>query len=347
MILQFNKSLNEDKEYSLIKIDTYDSIVDVSNFSNSPIYETETFYYFYTDKIIDLGGLEKFKIIAKKGDIVSLTARDNSYLVFPSKKTFAIAFNLNYNKVLQYKYEEVLFNGKPYQVKYVKDKEDKINDGVVYTLKQLCTYISSLIQGYNYRELVNKSKSSNDKIRRVITKFYDTKSNFKFDKKYELNFKKVYKDKNGKWYTKVYENYTKSNMYEYDYCLIYMFAFMILAKSKKDEENNNDPMYRFGRNFENFDDVMDFLNEHQDIVNNFFIETNMLFNNPNSMYTSYAPHINGIYMFYDYNNVKTYVYRNIDKQYFQDKLLKQTYVSNKYKHKILGIKNIYNMGNEY
>jgi hypothetical protein len=347
MILKFNKSLNEEKEYSLIEIDTKDSIVDLTNFSNCPIYETANHYYFYNDKMIDIENLTKFKIKAKKGDIVSLTARDNSYLVFPSKKTFSIAFNLKYTDVLQYKYVEVLFNGKPYQVKYVENKEDKVNDGVVYTLKQLCTYISSLIKGYNYRSLPNKVNDLDDKIKRVINKYYDLKSNFKFDRKYELNIRKVWQDDNGKWQSTEFINLTKSNMYMYDYYRLYMFAYMILAKSKKDKENENDPIYCFNESFETIDDVMKFLSENQDIVNNFFIETNLLFERPNSMYSSYAPHINGIYMFYEYDNIKTYVYRNVDRQYFKDKLLKRTYVSTKYKHKILGIKNIFTVENDY
>ena len=343
MILQFNKSLNSVNEYSLIKIDNNNTIVDIRHFNgNNSIYETPEHYYYYSNKIINLGDYEKFKILAKKGDIVSLTARDNSYLVFPSKKTFAIAFNLKYHEVLQYKYEEVLIDGKPYQVKYVKDK-DKINDGVVYSLKQLCTYISSLIKGNNYYKLIDiiKTNDPNDKIKRVITKYYDTNNNFKFNKKYELNIKKVWQDDQGKWNSITFENYTKSNVYMYDWYLIRMFAYMILSKSLNDEESYNDPMYRFNRKFNSIDEVFDFLNENQDIVNNFFIETNTLFNSPNDMCSGYATKINGVYMYYTYNNVKTYIYRNIDKQYFNDKLLKQTYVSNKYRHKIKGIKNIY------
>lgn len=347
MILQFSRSLNEVNEYSLIQIDPKDSIVELSRFSVNKIYETGQNYYFYGDKIIDIGNLEKFKVKAKKGDIVSLTAKDNSYLVFPSKKSFSIAFNLNYNKVLAYEYTEVLYNGKPYQVKYVSDKEDKINDGVVYTLKQLCTYISSLIKGYNYRSSHQiDTTDPDDKIKRVITKYYDSKPSFKLDKKYELNLKKSWIDSNGKRQWREIENFTKSNMYEYDYYLIKMFAYMILSKSKNDKEKNNDVMYCFPRDFKDIDDVMDFLSENQDIVNNFFIETDILFNNPNWLLSSYAPHINGVYMFYDVDNVKTYVYRNIDKQYYLEKSLKQTYVTTKFKHKIKGIKNIYNIGNE-
>ena len=43
-------------------------------------------------------------------------------------------------------------------------------------------------------------------------------------------------------------------------------------------------------------------------------------------------------------NVKTYVYRNIDRQYFIEKSLKATYVSKWYKHNIKGIKNNYTIG---
>ena len=48
-----------------------------------------------------------------------------------------------------------------------------------------------------------------------------------------------------------------------------------------------------------------------------------------------------IYMYYNYKNVKVYLYRNIDKNRFDDKSLKQTYVSKNYRHKIKGIKNNY------
>lgn len=346
MILQFNKSLNTENEYSLIKIDDKDIIVDISKFNqNNSVYETPEHYYYYSQKIINIDNYEKFKFLSKKGDIVSLTARDNSYLVFPSKKSFSIAFNLKYQKVLNYVYEEVLLDGKPYKVKYVKDKDDKVYDGVVYTLKQLCTYISCFIKGYNYRQMVDivNKKDPDDKIKRVINKYYSSKSNFKFNKKYELNIKKVWCDENGKWHNPEIENISKSNMFMYDYYLIHMFAYMILSKSQNDKDTNNDPMYKFDRDFNTIDEVFDFLSDNQDIVNNFFIETNTLFNSPNSMCSGYSPKINGVYMFYNYNNVKTYIYRNIDKQYFKDKLLKPTYVSTKYRHKIKGIKNIYTM----
>ena len=48
-------------------------------------------------------------------------------------------------------------------------------------------------------------------------------------------------------------------------------------------------------------------------------------------------------MFYECNNVKKYLYRAIDKQHFDDKTLKPTYVTTKYNHRIKGIKNIYTM----
>ena len=339
MILKFSKSLNDKKEYTLIQIDKYNKIVELSHFvgSNS-VYESPEYYYFYIDKIIDIDNYEKFKIMAKKGDIVSLTARDNSYLVYPSKKSFAIAFNLKYNEVLQYKYEEVLFDGKPYEVKYVKDKDDKVCDGVIYTLAQLSTYISSLIKGYNYRKTIDIINNDNDKIKRVITKFYDSNKEIKINRKYELNVKKTYLDENNKWKTFEVVNITHSNKYLYDYYLIRMFAFMILTKSKKDIETNNDQQYCFNETFNTLDDVLEYLENNQDVVNNFFIETDILFNSPNSMLTSYAPYINGVYMFYDYNNVKTYLYRNIDSCHFKEKSLKQTYVSTRFKHKIKGIK---------
>ena len=344
MILQFNKYLNSENEYPLIKIDSQNKIVDISNFTGSnPVYETDNFFYFYSDKIINIDNYEKFKILAKKGDIVSLTAKDNSYMVFPSKKTFSIAFNLKYNDVLNYKYQEVLYNEKPYEVKYVKDKDDKITDGVVFTLKQLCTYISSLIKGYNYKyiiDVINK-KPEDDEINKVITKYYDSKLTLKFHKKYELNVKRVGIDENGKWKILEQENITKSNRYLYDYYLIKMFASMIFTKSINDVKLENGEMYRFDRDFKTINEVFDFLNENQDIVNNFFIDTDILFNHPNYMITSYAPHINGVYMFYNYENVKFYLYRSIDKNYFRDKLLMPTYVSTKYRHKIKGIKKIY------
>lgn len=342
MILKFSKSLNDKKEYTLIKIDKYDRLIDLEHFKDgNQVYESPEHFYFYIDKIIDIDNCEKFKIIAKKGDIVSLTARDNSYLVFPSKKTFSIAFNLKYHEVLQYKYEEVLYEGKPYEVKYVKEKDDKVCDGVIYTLAQLCTYVSSLIKGYNYRktiDFINKDDKNDDKIKRVINKYYDSKKEIKLNRLYELNVKKIYLDENNKWHSFENINITHSNKYLYDYYLIRMFAYMILTKSKNDIETDNDALYCFGTTFNTLDDVYDFLEENQDIVNNFFIESEILFNNPNSMFTSYAPYINGVYMFYDYNNVKTYLYRNVDSCYFKEKSLKQTYVSTRFKHKIRGIK---------
>lgn len=348
MILKFTKSLNDKNEFTLIQIDKFDKLVDLKNFNgNNSLHETPDYYYFFIDKIIDIDNCEKFKVFAKKGDIVSLTARDNSYLIFPSKKTFSIAFNLKYNEVLQYRYENLLYEGKPYEVKYVKDKEDKDCDGIVYTLSQLSIYISSLIKGCNYRkvkDIITNGRSKDDIIDRVIQKYYNLEKEIKTDKKYELNIKKIWMDENNKWHTYEFINVSRSNKYMYDYYLIWTFAYMILAKSLNDEETNNDILYRFNESFKSIDEVYNFLEQNQDIVNNFFIESNFLFNNPNSMFTGYAPHINGVYMFYEYNNVKTYVYRNIDRQYFIEKSLKATYVSKWYKHNIKGIKNNYTIG---
>ena len=335
MIIKFTKTLNPKKEYDIVEIDESDSIADVSKFNNY-IYETATNYYFYTDKIININGdCEKFKILAKKGDIVSLTARDNSYVVFPSKKTFAIAFNLDYAKVLKYHYAEVLLDKKPYVVKYVKDKDDKVNDGVVYTLSQLCTYISSLIKGYVQRETKRFTDDKDDKISRVVAKHYSNNI-ITVSPKYELNVLKIVND--GELKKGELINISKSNRYMYDYWLIHMFAYMILAKSKNDEKRGAEHIYRFGRNFNDIDDVISFLEENQDIVNNFFIESDILFDTPNSMYSAYAPHINGVYMYYEYNNVKCYVYRNVDKQFFNDKLLMPTYVTKGYRINIKKIK---------
>ena len=343
MIIKLTKSLNDKNEFTLIQIDKDDKILDLNLFSNS-LYESTEHYYYHIDKIIDLGECEKFKIFTKKGDIVSLTARDNSYLVFPSKKTFAIAFNLKYQDVLQYKYVEVIFNDKPYEVKYVKDRNDKTNDGVVYTLSQLCTYVSSLIKGYNYRKTIDIINTDDeDKIKRVIVKYYDSQKEIKTCKRYELNIKKVWLDENNKYQKSEWINISKSNKYLYDYYLIYMFAYMILTKSLNDIETNNDQLYCFDNKFDTIDEVLEYLENNQDIVNRFFLETEILFNKPNTMFTSYAPVINGIYMFYDYNNVKTYLYRNIDRAYFCEKSLKSTYVSKRYKHKIKGIKNNYTL----
>lgn len=345
MILKFTKSLNDTGEYSLISFDKYNKIdnINVDNFEdgNNSLYETNENYYFYISKIIDIDNCEKFKIIAKKGDIVSITAADNSYIVFPSKKTFAIAFNLKYNEVLNYKYETVLLGDKPYEVKYVESKDDKVCDGVVFTLAQLCKYVSLLIRGKNYQKTLSAYSKDDDKIKRVITKYYDSQKEIKVNKKYELNMKKIWLDENNEWHKINVINITKSNKYLYDYYLIRMFAYMILTKSKNDIETKNDPLYCFDNTFNNIDEVYDFLEDNQDIVNFFFIETDILFNKPNNMYTSYSPYINGIYMYYSYNNVKTYIYRNIDKTKFDEKSLKQTYVSKNYKHKIKGIKNNY------
>ena len=246
--------------------------------------------------------------------------------------------------MLQYKYVEVIFNDKPYEVKYVKDRNDKTNDGVVYTLSQLCTYVSSLIKGYNYRKTIDIINTDDeDKIKRVIVKYYDSQKEIKTCKRYELNIKKVWLDENNKYQKSEWINISKSNKYLYDYYLIYMFAYMILTKSLNDIETNNDQLYCFDNKFDTIDEVLEYLENNQDIVNRFFLETEILFNKPNTMFTSYAPVINGIYMFYDYNNVKTYLYRNIDRAYFCEKSLKSTYVSKRYKHKIKGIKNNYTL----
>ena len=345
MIIKFTKTLNPRKEYDIVEMDESDSMVDTSKFNNC-IYETSSNYYFYTDKIININGdFEKFKILAKKGDIVSLTARDNSYLVFPSKKMFSIAFNLDYASVLQYQYQEVLFDQKPFVVRYVKDKDDKINDGVVYTLSQLCTYVSSLIKGYVQRETRLLTDNQEDSISRVVNKYYNSRNIVSVSPQYELNVMKISND--GEFKKGEIINLSKSNRFLYDYWLIHMFAYMILAKSKRDEERDAEPIYRFNRSFDNIDEVLKFLEENQDIVNNFFIESNILFNDPNSMYSAYAPHINGVYMFYEYNNVKCYVYRNVDKQYFNDKLLMPTYVTTSYRLNIKKIKKFIQHTNEY
>lgn len=346
MIIKFTKTLNPRHEYDIVEIDDTNTIVDdLLKFKNG-LYETASNYYFYSDKIFNINGeYEKFKIMARKGDIVSLTARDNSYLVFPSKKTFAIAFNLNYSDVLCYKYDEVILDGKPYVVKYVKDKDTKVTDGVVYTLSQLCKYISSLIKGTVQREIQNIRESQNDKIDRVIKKHYSSMNDVVVSRKYELNVLKILKDGDIKKGQII--NLSKSNRYMYDYWLIHMFAYMILAKSKNDENRVTDEKYKFSRRFTDIDDVLDFLEANQDIVNRFFNDINLLFNSPNDMYSVYAPHINGIYMYYEYNNMKCYVYRNIDKQYFNEKVLMPTYVTTGYRLNIKRIKRFIQHNYEY
>lgn len=347
MIIKLEKTLNTKKEFTLISFtmdDNIDNVIlDKFKESNCNIYETNENYYYYIEDIIDIDNSEKFKVKTRKGDIVSLTARDNTYIIFPSKKSFAFAFDLNYTKVLKYVYEEVLLDGKPYEVKYVTDKDDKINDGVVYTLSQLISYVSTLIKGYIYRSTARyKSKKENEIINRILIKHYSAKSN-EISKIYELNVKKVGLNENNKWVSTTIKNVTKSNKYLYDYYLIRMFAYMILTKSKSDIENKKELRYCFLEKFETIEDVYCFLEINQDIVNNFFIETKILFEKPNDMFTSYAPFINGVYMFYEYNSIKTYLYRSIDEKCFNEKSLKPTYVSTKYKHKIKGIKNIYNV----
>lgn len=346
MILKLNKNLNTKNEFSLVSFNMDNSLDNISldNFSesNCNIYETNEYYYYYIDKIIDIDNCEIFKIKVKKGDIVSLTARDNSYIVFPSKKSFSFAFNLNYNRVLSGEYLEVLRDGKPYEVKYVKDKDDKINDGVVYTLSQLVSYISDLIKGYNYRKAQELFDNDSDPIKRVIIKYYSSKKQ-EFHKKYELNIKKCGLNKDNKFVSFTKYNVSKSNHYLYDYYLLRMFAYMILTKSKLDRERSNEEKYCFNEEFNTIEEVYSFLENNQDIVNQFFIETELLFKSPNDMITMYAPHIDGIYMYYEYNGVKTWLYRSIDKQYLDNKSLKPTYVSKHYKHKIKGIKNNYSI----
>lgn len=342
MILKFNKCLNEKKEYTFISFSMTDNIDDVSieKFNETSIVETPENYYYYIKDVIDIGKGEKFKVKVKKGDIVSITARDNSYIVYPSKVSFSRAFNLDYNKVREYDYKEVLLDGKPYVVNYVKDKDDKTNDGVVYTLAQLSSYVVTLIKANNYREMKSRLNDTRDPIPRIITKYYSY-ARLETSPKYELNIKKVWLDEKNHWNTVTLINVSKSNRYEYDYNLLRMFAYMILTKSKDDRDRNQDEMYRFDETFDTLDDVYKYLEEHQDIVNNFFIETELLFNKPNEMISMYAPHIEGIYMFYSYNNVKTYLYRNKDKTAFDNKTLKSTYVSKRYRHKIKGIKQNY------
>ena len=227
----------------------------------------------------------------------------------------------------------------------MKDKDDKINDGVVYTLSQLCTYVSSLIKGYVQRETRLLTDNQEDSISRVVNKYYNSRNIVSVSPQYELNVMKISND--GEFKKGEIINLSKSNRFLYDYWLIHMFAYMILAKSKRDEERDAEPIYRFNRSFDNIDEVLKFLEENQDIVNNFFIESNILFNDPNSMYSAYAPHINGVYMFYEYNNVKCYVYRNVDKQYFNDKLLMPTYVTTSYRLNIKKIKKFIQHTNEY
>ena len=43
-------------------------------------------------------------------------------------------------------------------------------------------------------------------------------------------------------------------------------------KSKKDIETNNDKQYCFNETFNTLDDVLEYLENNQDVVNNFFIE---------------------------------------------------------------------------
>ena len=345
MIIKFNKCLNDDNQFTLISFNMNNKLdgITADQFEDINIYETNENYYYYIKDIIDVGDCEKFKIKVKKGDIVSLTSVDNSYIVFPSKKAFSYAFNLDYQKVLKYEYEEVLLEGKPYEVRYVKDKEEKVNDGVVYTLAQLVTYISTLIKAYNYRAVSHRKRNTNNDaiIDRVIMKYYSSGKN-EVDRKYELNVKRIYKNKaTGQWITDNKINISKSNRYLHDYHLLSMFAYMILSKSLYDRKINNDPLYSFTEKFDTIDEVYQYLELHQDIVNQFFIESDTLFNDPNSMFTAYAPHINGVYMFYMIDDIKIYLYRSKDESNFNQKLLKQTYVSTKFKHKIKGIKNIY------
>lgn len=344
MILKLTKCLNEDNQFTLISFDIYDILYNENPdlFKNNNIYSADEYYFYYIKDIYDLGDCQKFKIKTKKGDIVTLTARDNSFIVFPSKRTFAVAFNFNYNEVLAYKWKEVLLNGKPYEVKYVKSNENKTNDGVVYTLAQLVNYVSIIIKGYNYTKLVHRDyPPGDDKIAKVINKHYSTKRN-EVDRKYELNMKQVYQTKDGKWHKRILKNISESNKFLYDYWLLKMFCYMILSKSINDKEINNDPIYCFKESFDKLEEVYAFLENNQDIVNSFFIESELLFNKPNDMYILYGPHINGIYMYAEYLGVKYTLYRTIDERYALDKTLKQTYVSTKYKHKIKNIKSNWN-----
>lgn len=352
MILQFDKLLNSKNEYSLKGFDMNDSYngISMDNFIDNNIYEDNNNYFYYIKDIVNIGNYDRFKLKVKKGDIVSITARDNSYMVFPSKRSFAFAFNLEYAKVLNYTYKEVLLEGKPYVVKYVEDKEDKEMDGVVYTLAQLTSYICTLIKSYNYREAKKLQDGETDKpntgeqiIPRIIHKYY-TSNKVETDKKYELNVKKLGVDENNMFRNITVVNVSKSNRYMYDYTLIRMFAYMILTKSKIDIEKNQEAIYCFENapDFDTIEDVYKFLEDNQDIVNNFFIETELLFNKPNEMYSAYAPHIDGVYMYYEYNGVKTYLYRSKDEQFFKNKTLKCTYVSKRFQHKIKGINNIFN-----
>lgn len=343
MILKFNKCLNEKNEYTLVSFSMTDELDGVTKdtLKENKIYETPEHYYYFIKDIIDIGKCEKFKVKVKKGDIVSITARDNSYIVYPSKVSFSYAFNLDYTKVREYTYKEVLLDGKPYVVTYVKEKEDKVNDGVVYTLAQLTSYVVTLIKAYNYRETKKMLKDEKDPVTRLINKYY-TSERIETSPKYELNVKKVWLDENNHWQQpETLINVSKSNRYEYDHYLLRMFAYMILTKSKADRERKQDAIYCFNETFDTLEDVYQFLEEHQDIVNTFFIETELLFNKPNSMISMYAPHIEGIYMFYSYNNVKTYLYRSKDREAFESKTLKSTYVSTRYRHKIKGIKQNY------
>lgn len=357
MILKFGKNLNTKNEYTFISFAMNDSLsgVSIDKFDDNNIYEDNYNYFYYIKDIVDVGNCDKFKVKVKKGDIVSITATDNSYMVFPSKKSFAYAFNLEYNKVLDYIYKEVLLDGKPYVVKYIKDKEDKQIDGVVYTLAQLASYVSTLIKSYNYREAKKLQDAENENgnsekqiIPRIIHKHYTAKK-VETDKKYELNAKKIYVDENNMFRNLTVVNVSKSNRYMYDYTLIRMFAYMILTKSKIDREKNQEAIYCFENapDFDTIEDVYKYLEDNQDIVNNFFIETEMLFNKPNEMYSAYAPYIDGIYMYYEYNGVKTYLYRSKDEQFFNNKSLKCTYVNKRFRHKIKGMGNIFNSINKY
>lgn len=344
MILKLTKCLNDEQQFTLVSFDMNDKLYNQNPdlFNDNNIYTTDEHYYYYIKDICDLGDCQKFKIKAKKGDIVTLTSIDNSFIVFPSKRTFAIAFDFNYNDVLKYKWKEVLLNGKPYEVKYVKNNEEKVNNGVVYTLSQLVNYVSIIIKGHNYHKLVNRKYDGEPQIKRIINKYYSIKRN-ETDRKYELNMKQVFQDKDGIWRKKIIRNISESNKFLYDYWLLRMFAYMILSKSVNDKKNNNEEKYCFSRSFDTVDEVYDFLEDHQEIVNNFFIESELLFNKPNDVYIAYGPHINGIYMYTEYLGVKYTLYRSIDERYANEKTLKQTYVTTFYKHKIKGIKTNWNM----
>lgn len=343
MTLKLTKCLNEANQYTLVSYDINDELYsEKSDLFENNIYVTDENYYYYIKDIDPLDNYQNFKIKAKRGDIVMLIARDNNCIAFPSKRTFSIAFNFDYNGVLKYKWKTVLLDGKPYEVKYIKDKENKKINEVIYTLAKLVEYVSIIIKGYNYNKMIHRDyPDTDDPIKKVITKYY-SKNRCETDRKYELNIKQVYQTNDGKWHKIIKRNISTSNKYLYDYWLLKMFIYMILSKSINDRKTDKDPIYCFHETFDTIEEVYDFLENNQDIVNNFFIESDSLFNKPNSIYIA-SPHINGIYMYTEYLGVKYTLYRSIDERYFNDKTLKQTYVSTRYKLRIKGIKTDWNL----